>query len=244
MTKQNIVLDLDSTLIFTLDDMDDLYKLIESGEDLDWLSAHTYLIEISDPNEEGFSGSYTMIGIFRPYLVEFITYAIERFDNILIWSAGRRKYVGAIVERIFPSLDYKPPIILNYDDTEIGDDGVVTKKLEKLFNMKECSANVKNTFVVDDRSDTFDHNVENGILCPPFEVDSENLLESIRNVLKTDDFLHELIKFFETCKDVEDIRTLNLSEKFKVRDRAATKLEQMTSLIRQRRISPSLCIKR
>lgn len=241
----NLVLDLDETMVYTFDNIGELYKLIETDEDFDWLSVHSYILEMCDPNEEGCNEEYKMWGLFRPYLVEFITYAIERFDNIYIWSAGKRKYVDAIVDRIFPSLDYNPPIILNFDDTEISEEGVVTKNLQKLFDNKDCDAKPHNTFVMDDIKDTFSQNPDNGILCPPFSIedydDPKEMADNIREKMKNDNFLQKIIKFFEECKDEKDVRNLNMGERFAVDNSGTMKIPSVPKI---KRISPSHNIKR
>lgn len=253
--KKNIVLDLDATLIFTFDDMSDIFKLVSpdsngnvQDEDLNWLTIYSYVVHMNDPNEEGANSDYMMWGMYRPYLTEFATYLIENFENIYIWSAGKRKYVKAIVDNIFKELEYNPPIILDYDQTDIDSDtGVVHKPLQRLFDREECDATFENTYVIDDREDTFKYNRANGILVPPFVFSNDNqsrddMLASTRKIMNEDRVLKDLICFFEDNKHVKDVRTLNLEEKFGASD-AEDDAASFDRIVNKYRFSPSHNIK-
>ena len=242
MVKRNIVLDLDSTLIFTFDRLEVIHKLIDSDDDLSWLSSHSYIIEMNDPEETGTNVPYIMWGLYRPYLTEFATYVIENFDNVYIWSAGKRKYVNAIIDNIFPPLAYNPPIILDFEHTNV--DSVtneIVKPLEEIYKLSGGKANESNTYVLDDRKDTFSLNVKNGILAPKYEFEEwtkdthDEWLKSVHENITTDTFLKELICFFDKNEDVEDVRTLNLSDEFP----HTNTVSYIDRIVCDKRISPS-----
>lgn len=217
----NIVLDLDATLINTFESVDKIYELVETTDDLNWLSAQSYHFNVTDPDEDGTTKPYYMWGIDRPYLQEFITYLIENFKNIYVYSAGKAKYVECIVDHIFPLLDYNPPIILNFNDIIYDEDtGDVTKPLSKIYEITKGEANEKNTFALDDREDTFKLNKKNGILIPEFsfvdyeEEIADELLKEIKKRTSDDKCLMQLIQFFEKHKGAPDVRELDLTNIF------------------------------
>ena len=216
----NIVLDIDSTLVQTFESIDSLYTLIDTTDDLNHLSHQTYCFDVVDPESDGTNEPYYMWGIDRPYLQEFISYCIENFKNVYIWSAGTKKYVEKIVEHIFPRLDYHPPIILDYNDTIYNEEeNIVTKPLQMVYNKSNGEADETNTFSLDDREDTFSENPRNGILIPRFAFDDrsikedgqDKLLNAVNHFVKNDKCLYELINFFENNKNVEDVRTLDMT---------------------------------
>jgi hypothetical protein len=157
------------------------------------------------------AGSGTLInlfGIYRPYLREFLDFLREEFDNVIIWSAGEKNYVEKMVEIMFPFREFQPIIIYTRDDCEMKKDNKIFKPLSKLFKDKRIKGkmNEKNTFVLDDRADTFSLNHDNGILIPEFESDMS--LEDISD--HEDDAFLKLMSWLSTKEVMEskDVRTL------------------------------------
>lgn len=208
-----IVLDLDATLVNSFDETDAIFHLIQDGDsEVNYLSHQSYHLECKQSHTRPFN----LWGIFRPHLEEFILYCIENFKAVYIWSAGIDVYVDAVVEKIFQNIGYQPPVILTSDDT-VFDGDCVCKPLQKIFERSDGQANETNTLMVDDRSDVFSKNPDNGILIPRFSFDDrcvkedglEKTLEIIQRDIQTDNSLQELIKWFEINKYVEDVRTLD-----------------------------------
>ena len=91
----------------------------------------------------------------------------------------------------------------------------ITKPLEKVYRHKSCKGklNSKNTFVLDDRADTFSLNKRNGILMPEFESDMS--LEDIHH--HEDKNFLKLMAWLSTKKVREstDVKKLNKTNIFK-----------------------------
>ena len=171
---KNIVLDIDATLVHTHGDMDDFKMLSVYGNDeqLD-MRKKVYNMRIIDVSDVPGEGEVTdLAGIYRPYLREFLEFGFSYFDNIVIWSAGKKKYVEKMCEYMFP-LKKQPILIFNYDDCEGDENNLIIKPLDKIYNHPECKGKLfpENTFVLDDRSETYSMNKRNGIQIPEFESD-------------------------------------------------------------------------
>lgn len=204
-TSKNLVLDLDATLVATQECMEDIFKLnIMKSPDYLEVRTRTYHIHIDDLEGRGVGTSYDYWGVARPGVYEFLDFATEYFQRIIIWSAGERRYVEAIVDYLFK--DFPPPcIILTQENIRFDKNGDVLKPLSEIFrNYKGIEAS--NTFILDDNADTFALNRENGVLIPAFSpecsthglLQSDNNLEKFMNWLKTDDVIKS-----------QDIRILN-----------------------------------
>lgn len=145
-----LVLDLDSTLIYTQDNMDDyeLYKF----------HPQVYCFELDGSK---------MWGVFRPHVFEFLRFAQKYFTEVYIWSAAQEPYVMKLKRLLFKGLP-NPKIILSRRSCVLKAKGEVNKPLERLFKLHP-DANYTNTLHLDDRADTFSPNHSNGIQIPVFE---------------------------------------------------------------------------
>lgn len=138
----------------------------------------------------------------RQYLDEFLDYCLNNFENLIIWSAGKYKYVHLIRDYILP---YNSELLVfTYEDlinskNEFSDE----KDLNKVFQQIP-KANYNNTLAIDDTNETFLLNPKNGLWIPPFQA---------TNMLKEDNAFKTLISFFETeeFKICKDVRTLDYS---------------------------------
>lgn len=102
-----IVLDLDSTLVFTpnQEDMDEIKHLFNRVDIVQELKRTGYVQMLDDTN-------YTFL---RPYVLEFLRFCHENFDNVIIWSAGTKPYVEMIVNILYRLLNvssFRPTMIL------------------------------------------------------------------------------------------------------------------------------------
>ena len=236
-----IVLDLDATLLHTFDDYLSLSKLVKQDEKSQYLKSRIYNLSLFNPQSNKNNKYYSMWGIYRPFLKEFVEYIIQEFDGIFIWSAAVEKYVETISDLIFSPYDYKPIAIFSKEDCIISDDGmVITKPLEKIFNQFE-KVNPENTFVIDDREDTCSRNKDNAIIVPAFEFQdlpknpSEDDVRNFKNrIYELDSALRELIIFFEKSKKHPDIRSLSKDFIFKIDEKKET-----CKIIKVCKISPS-----
>ena len=215
--QKYIVLDIDATLVHTHGDMNDfkMLKIYGSDEQLE-MRRKLYNMRLIDVSDVPGEGEITdLAGIYRPYLKEFLEFCFDYFDGIVIWSAGKRKYVHKMCEYMFP-LKKQPLIIFTYDDCEGDEDDYIVKPLEKLYKHPKLKGklNETNTFVLDDREETYSFNKRNGILIPEFESDMS--VEDICN--HPDSELLKLMTWLNTqevksCKDVRKLNKTNIFNK-------------------------------
>ena len=160
-----------------------------------------YALNLVDTTENNIGiGVVTKLrGVYRPYLKDFLDCCLETFDNVIIWSAGRRKYVERVCSLLFD--ENQPYQILSYNDCKEGENGSCVKPLSDIFT---DAINERNTLIIDDRETTFEKNKDNGILIPPFECEFKNI-EKCKDVC-----LLKLILFFNTYefKECKDVRKL------------------------------------
>jgi TFIIF-interacting CTD phosphatase-like protein len=182
-----IVLDLDATLVHTQNTMQGLSDIPDQAR------GRVYVIAIDD-------GDY-MWGIERPGVKEFLEFVFEHFLIVAIWSAGKRNYVEAIVNRICrdgPS----PHAIFTYDDTLRAQSGLY-KPLRKMWidDVLSQFMNEKNTLIVDDNEMTFELNPHNALHIPEYRLGPGE---------EKDDALSRLMHWMESsgvlaCEDVREI---------------------------------------
>ena len=211
---KNIVLDIDATLVNTHGDDGEFVnlKIITEPKMLKFRK-RIYSMNLADvTTEPGEGEKLKLYGIYRPYLKEFIEFCFNYFDNVIIWSAGKKKYVEKMCELIFVDSKKQPLIIYNWNNTTIDGDRI-TKPLKKLYDDPRTKGmmNENNTFVVDDRDDTYFLNKNNGILIPEYEVSL-----SLNGLKLQDDNLLKLMAWFslDEVSNSEDIRTLKKTNIF------------------------------
>lgn len=172
ITNKCIVLDLDQTLIATQDEVSSLKKLmILSDPNLISLRRRTYYITLEDLEKPGVGSKYDFWGVTRPHIEEFLIFCFSYFKLVIVWSAGKRLYVEAIVDHIFKDLP-KPHFVFTYDDITFSEDGNVCKPLTKIINSNDIlrkHMSLENTLALDDNSMTFRQNPGNGVLLPAYD---------------------------------------------------------------------------
>ena len=214
MTDKCIVLDIDSTLVYTQDDNPDeeLPKLqalkIMDPKNIQ-LRKRIYYLKIDDYKKKGDGNSYPFWGVTRPHLTQFLIFCFSYFKVVAVWSAGSYDYVHKIVEHIFKGIQM-PHIILTHDDCdEI--DGLIYKPLDRMFSKMNEYMNYKNTFALDDTESTFSRNESNGILIPGYEPN-----ETAISML-VDDICLEQFKYWLLQNEVmnsNDVRKLDKTKIF------------------------------
>lgn len=225
MPKLNIVLDLDYTLICTHDDVDDResnpdkedpakkYQKLKLFSTKNNIRDRVYSIELK--NAEGPEGNnIVMYGVYRPYLKEFLKFLDEECDNIIVWTAGIRKYADEICNKLFQKSKKKPIIIYSKINRGIENESSL-KPLRDLYKSKEAierNINEKNTLIIDDNPDTFKKNKRNAIHIREFYCDINE--KQIRET-KDDDLL-KIIKWLslDKVKKCDDVRDLNKKDIF------------------------------
>jgi len=220
MSNKCLILDLDETLVHShSEDAQDSMELLKdlgiymNPQNYD-LRERTYKINMDDvvSLKKGEGIKTEMWGIFRPHVKEFLTRCFKHFKIVVVWSAGKKNYVHAIVDRLFADIG-RPHIIWTYDDIEKQGKTLIKpvhKLIEKIPGLSKYMT-LENTFIVDDRSSVFNEvNPGNGIEIPPYRPDF-----SIPALKNDDQTLKHLIRWFERpdvalCKDVRELDKRNI----------------------------------
>jgi hypothetical protein len=172
ITDMAVVLDLDATLIATQDSFDSFKSLgIMTNPSLLDLRRRCYCIKLTDIEEVGDGSRFDFWGVTRPHLEEFLLFCFNYFKLVIVWSAGKKNYVHAIVNNIFKNLR-KPHLIWTHDDIEINEQEDVIKPITKLMSsdfILKHHLDPNKILVVDDNETTFCKNKKNAIYIPPFE---------------------------------------------------------------------------
>lgn len=171
-----LVLDLDSTLIYSA-------EVPENSND--------YNISFED--------GLKYKTILRPHLREFLEFAKEIFDKIIIWSAGKKDYVDKVVNII--KFDFDKVMSFNdcyktldkYSDVS---EYYFHKPLKEIW--KDGIFDRTNTMIIDDRLDVARRNWANHIRIKRYLGEDK------------DDELRKLKIFIKNNLNIKDIRKLCL----------------------------------
>jgi TFIIF-interacting CTD phosphatase-like protein len=233
LTDKCIVLDMDETLIHSCEDIGKLKELniLCDPAKLD-LKKRTYVLSLDDVVYKNGTGIKTDIwGIVRPHVKEFLISCFAYFKTVIVWSAGKRKYVEAIVDHLFKDIR-RPHVIYTRDDCEIGNGNLLVKPLQKMIDNENGLSkymSLKNTFIVDDRLSVFEYdNPDNGIQIPAYKPDFNE------HSLRTDNIaLKQLMIWLNRPEvmDCKDVRELDKSEIFQKNSTNDTNMEMISALV-------------
>jgi hypothetical protein len=214
LTDKCLVLDLDETLVHTLETIDWIRELgIYKNSEALALRNRVYKLSLDDVVDEMGTGVLSeLAGILRPHLHDFITFSFMYFRIVCVWSAGQRKYVHEIVRLVFAHMR-EPHLIFSFDDCKHTER--IEKPLEYMFNVPGIDKymNAKNTFVLDDKFETFNRvNPHNGVVIPIYSP-----LFTISGLLTEENALLQFMVWLCTPEvvDCKDVRTLNKNGIFK-----------------------------
>ena len=212
LTNKCIVLDLDETLVHSYENVSELNSLniMRDSKLLD-LRGRAYELSMDDVVYKKGQGIKTeMWGITRPHVKDFLIFCFSYFKVVAVWSAGKKKYVEAIVDYLFRDIK-RPHVIYSRDDCEKTTDNILIKPIEKMIKQESLTKymSLENTFIIDDRTTVFETpNPYNGIQIPAYAPDS-----NIRS-LRTDDIsLKQLMTWLLRPEVVNalDVRDLDKS---------------------------------
>ena len=218
-SDHSIILDLDQTLVYCYEDeeMNELKNvgIFTKPEYFD-IRKRIFKLTLDDVVEDkkGVGTKTELWCVIRPHVPEFLKFCFDHFKVVTVWSAGRRKYVEAIVDFLFRDLK-RPHIIYTYDDCEKNNKSII-KPIKKMINNNhglDKYMKLENTFSLDDTEYTFSiTNKENGIHIPAYI--PEATPEAIR---KDDKALISLMNWLSQHKNClcPDIRKLKKSHIFK-----------------------------
>jgi hypothetical protein len=214
MEDQVIILDIDETLVHTFQDITSFKILKPMTTNSFFAIRHRIynmtLIDVGEPIGSG--DVWEMWGIEREGLIKFLKYCFQRFTYVIIWSAGQKKYVQRLSERLFRWSD-DPHLILSWDDCRKSEN-MYDKPITYLKNIMPAISGkitLQNTFIIDDRQDNFNRaNKNNGIPIPPYNPDP-----TLSTMTASDDVLEKLIIWFDRpevrkCKDIRKLPKNNI----------------------------------
>jgi hypothetical protein len=207
-----IVLDLDATLISTEGDEKDFeaLNLFKSKKNIRYRD-YVYTLDIIDFEKPGYGSECRLYGLFRPHLKEFVQFIFKYFDEVVVWSAGKNRYVKELCRKIFPIDGKQPFIVYTYDDCVLrrGKENDIIKPLDKLYKDPRTMGkmNEKNTFILDDNRHTFVHNSKNAIHIPVYSPGLEQ--KELRT--RKDDVLLKVMHWLTTEEVIKskDVRKLD-----------------------------------
>lgn len=177
-----LVLDLDSTLIYTINHNNrnelDLYNYIKSK-----YPDMVYKLDFPD--------GYNMYGYFRPYLQEFLEDTRKYFDYLIVYTAGTYDYGITVAKLLEREFGIKFDRILTREECLKLNSGIFLNKddYSKPLTIAFPDLDIKQMLIVDDKMCNFRFNPRNGILIPAYspmtenEVLSDEYLEQLRDWL-------------------------------------------------------------
>ncbi len=177
LTNKCIVLDLDETLVHSNENMDKLRELkIMTDPSLLDLRRRTYQLTLDDVvYKKGLGIKTDMWGVVRPHVKEFLVSCFSYFKVVIVWSAGKRKYVDAIVDYLFKDIQ-RPHVVYSYDECERTTTNLLVKPLTKMINNEGGLGkymSLENSYIIDDRKTVYagfeGDNPYNGIQIPPYK---------------------------------------------------------------------------
>lgn len=152
--KNNLILDIDETLISAIDFHEVNSAVERSLKNHKVIKMNDYLIAL------------------RPGVEEFLDFAFANF-NVGVWSAGTRPYVKEVVRKLITSRGHKLDFELNRVHCSFSEHiyNEEQKDLSFVFNvMASKTHNKKNTIIIDNlRTNTIDIQPENSIWIPDFD---------------------------------------------------------------------------
>lgn len=222
LTDIAIVLDLDSTLVYT-------YSKEPKEGSLDFLKDPKYLklrnriyhkkIKIFDRNPDGSIKDpenyeeYEFWGSQRPNVQEFLCFCYKCFKYVIVWSAGHYDYVHTIVDELFKNLPFRPDLIYTHLDT-INDEKLGTLKplMRMIQKNPDMNLSLKKMIIVDDTDSTFETvNPNNGVLIPKYKPRSNP-----KSIQQNDEKLLQILQklMFPEVVNSKDVRKIDLKRTF------------------------------
>ena len=170
LTDKTIMLDLDSTLIYTSDNFDNYGSLeLYSNPENIALRDRIYKFDVIDVVDKPGTGvRSSMWGILRPGVYEFLDFCFDYFSNVIVWSAGQLRYVHAICDVLFIDPDKQPALIWSYEDCEKCDN-YLYKPLVKIADKFNSNITLDKIYALDDNEITFSKNKDNALHIPAYE---------------------------------------------------------------------------
>ena len=213
LTDKCIVLDLDSTLICSDTNMANFQSLnIFSDPRMIRLRSRVYQGFIKDGILRGDARSTSYWGMKRPYLNEFLLFCFSYFRIVAVWTAGTREYGEQIVDNIFQDIQ-RPHVLFSQTETLFDENRRPSKPLIKMMASSPLLSQLMrmdNTLLIDDNSDNFRPNPNNGVLIPGYDP-SPNIVG-----LQQEDQCLLQLKMWFSLPEVQKSQDVTLLDKTKI----------------------------
>lgn len=212
LTDKCIVLDIDETLVCTQENIESFKELgIMNPENIK-LRKRVYYITLDDYKKKGDGMRYDFWGVKRPHVDEFLVFCFTYFRVVAIWSAGKYRYVHALVDYLFKDKN-EPNVVFTRDDCEkslIKGRKYHIKPLKKMYDQIP-EMNMQNTYVLDDNEISFSNNPNNAVHIPKYDP-NENIAAFLTEDQRLDQFKYWLMQ--NSVKNSKDVTKLNKSDIF------------------------------
>lgn len=197
MKVRTIILDIDETLLHRSDDENALHSLDIWNQNPS-VRSRTFIIRWPD------GGKCWMIK--RPYLDEFIIQCFQKFDQVIVWSAGGKNYVESVVKHIFSGHPSPHYVFWNQHCANYELD--YSRLHKPILHLKNYNVDVdlESTVIVDDRARNFADNIKNGALIAQYQPypsvislinDNDMALLELIGWMNSDDFKQGLFTFHQ-----------------------------------------------
>ena len=137
--------------------------------------------------------------IKRPYLDTFFDYIFEKYNKVILWSAGSHDYVHKVCEVIFDK--HTPYKIYTRDDCETKHGSKSHKPLSKI---QEDDKHLENIFLVDNLPENSTSNNKNHFYIPDYDPEQPKLSKYTLETIDT--ALLKTMEFMEENTDVDDVK--------------------------------------
>lgn len=167
LTKFTIILDLDATIISTIEPRNpNELSMMEPGNLKRTIGADNYYeFDLGTRSED------KIWGVIRPNTVKFLEFCDKYFDRVIVYTAGTQDYGHAIVSAVFSRTrtSYRPDYILTRPEClMLDDDMIAVKGVRKPLKMMIPNYDPTKCVLIDDRMSNIRFNPRNGIIIPPF----------------------------------------------------------------------------
>lgn len=222
-TDRTLVLDLDSCLLVTFFE--------EEEGDNHSINPHAELAAIiADAKNQSMRSrfyklrskgtDYDFCGLRREYLDQFLSFAFGYFKYVIVWSAGDREYVHAVVKDLFKH-HHQPHYVLTRDDLVYADEEDYYKPLSVINKLYPGVAPRSKTVFIDDKEDNFREDPDNGFTIPKCNI----YVDKGRICAGKDGALRSIVGWLmrEDVLAAEDIALLDKSDAFSYSTKTAIK---------------------
>lgn len=137
-------------------------------------------------------------GYIRPHALDLLRFLHDRFDHLIVFTAGNKAYAAAMVDVLFENLDFRPRLV--FDRTSCIEETENTAFMEywrkytkdlTTLNLGNCRVNLDDSILIDDLANNARLNPRQTLLIPKFSYDAS---------FEEDDWLKRAKAYLETAK--------------------------------------------